>query len=102
MDLLALESVERVLSETDPKLVLSYGVRLGNEKYPHMKLTLKRDSEPADDFRFVVDTHDSLFELECSGPDALKAQELKDYNRQLKEKIEALWREADLPTTEEA
>jgi hypothetical protein len=120
-DLLALDVIERTRSESDPAAVISFGVRLGNEKYPHMKLTIRRqegvspqgfpqgprvpsgrEAAREDDWRFCVDSHDSAFELESTNPDALKAQELKDFNQELKGTIEALWREADLPAAEEA
>jgi hypothetical protein len=99
-NMLSHEVVERVASETDPELVVSYAVRLGNAKYPHMKLTLRRDE--SDDYRFVVDAHDRHFELESTGGDAPKAQELQEYNRRLKQKIESLWRDAEIPTVEES
>ncbi|HUW55461.1 MAG TPA: hypothetical protein VMZ92_02425 [Planctomycetota bacterium] len=89
--------VERVASGDDSGVIACYAVRLGNEKYPHMKLALRR--EPGgDDYRFVVDAHDHLFELARNGPDAPRAHELREYNRRLKDQIETRWREADLPT----
>ena len=98
--MLSHDVVERVESEDEPGVNVSYAVRLGNEKYPHMKLALVR--QRGDDYRFVVDAHDQLFDLESTDPDAPKAQELRDYNRRLKEEIETGWREADLPTVDES
>jgi hypothetical protein len=98
--MLSHEVVERVVSETAPRTVASYSVRLGNPKYPHMKLTLRRlDS---DDFRFAVDAHDRHFELEPADSDALRAHELQEHNQRLKREIESRWRDADIPTVEES
>jgi len=97
-DMLSHEVVERVVSETESKVVASYAVRLGNAKYPHMKLALRRGG--TDDYRFVVDAHDQQFELESSEGDALKAHELQEYNRRLKREIESRWRDAEIPTVE--
>lgn len=98
--ILSHDVVERVASADEPDVVGYYALRLGNEKYPHMKLGLRR--HPDGDCRFVVDAHDELFELARNDPDALRAHELREYNRTLKEAIEARWREADLPTVDEA
>ena len=99
-DLLANDFVERVPADAETAAVAAYGVRLGNDKYPHMKLTLRRETD--DDWRFAVDCHDGAFEVENSSPDKLRAQELKDYNLALRAKIESLWRESDLPAEDEA
>jgi len=98
--ILSHEVVERVESEDEPGVIVSYAVRLGNEKYPHMKLAIRR--QRGDDYCFVVDAHDRLFDLASAHPDAPKAQELRDYNRWLKEEVETRWREADLPTPDES
>jgi len=94
------ELIERIRSEEDESVVESYAVRLGNEKYPHMKLALRR--QKGDDYRLMVESHDRHFEVETSEPDAPKAQELQAYNRRLKAEIESRWREADLPVLDEA
>ena len=99
-DMLSHEVVERILSETASATVVSYSIRLGNPKYPHMKLMLCRLG--TDDFRFAVDAHDLLFELEPADRDALRAHELQEHNRRLKCEIESRWRDAGIPTVEEA
>lgn len=98
-EVLSHEMIERVTSEEDEGVVDSYRLRLGNERYPHMKLTLRRVA--GDDYRLVVEAHDRHFELESNEPDALRAQHLREYNRKLKEEIESRWREADLPAMDE-
>ena len=99
-DLLAHDVVERLPAQTNGADITSYGIRLGNDQYPHMKLMIQKVGD--DDWRFVIDCHDGAFELEPTSPDKPRAEELKTYNQTLRERIESLWREADLPTLDEA
>lgn len=76
-----------------------YALRLGNPRYPCMKLVFEEmlfDGE----FFFLVDTHDEL-ELEPGFPDYEDWQELRRFNRDLKAKIERALAEAGLPTVED-
>jgi CheY-like chemotaxis protein len=73
-----------------------YTLRLGNERYPFMKFVLQ-EHLVADEFCFSVDTHDNL-QLRPDAPDHAQWEELKVHNRELKERIEAAWEAADLPT----
>jgi hypothetical protein len=98
--MLAHDVVERVASDTAPRTIASYAIRLGNPQYPYMKLTLLRIA--ADDFRFAVDAHDQHFELEPADRDALRAHELLEHNSRLKREIESRWRDAGIPTVEES
>jgi len=98
-DVLSHDLIERAVSEEDAEVVDCYAIRLGNERYPHMKLALCR--QEGDDYRLVVLPHDRHFEVESTNPDAPRAEALKGYNRRLKEEIEARWCQADLPTIEE-
>ena len=97
MDMLSHDIVEKISSNGTSDEVAAYGLRLGNEKYPHMKLLLKHDGESC---HFEADPHDEDFELESTDPEALKVHELREHNLKLKEEIETRWREADLPTVE--
>ena len=99
-EVLSHELIERVASEESAEVVDCYAIRLGNERYPHMKLALYR--QEGDDYRLVVQPHDRHFEVESTNPDAPRAEELKGYNKRLKEEIEARWRQADLPTVDES
>jgi len=95
----ALESgrVERIACPDHPGMTDKYRWRLGNARYPHMKLGLERCSD-ADDFVFMVDTHDRDFPV---GSPALQSPEFRDllsYNAEIKRAIEARWREAGIPT----
>lgn len=74
----------------------SYVLRLGNSRYPFMKFVVQEylvDNE----FFFSVDTHDNL-DVRANAPDYAQWQELKQFNRVLKERIEAAWCKASLPT----
>jgi CheY-like chemotaxis protein len=78
---------------------LCYTLRLGNPRYPFMKFALQEYLVPGE-FFFTVDTHDNL-DVRPSAPDYTAWLELKRYNRGLKERIEAAWRGAGLPTFED-
>ncbi len=74
----------------------SYLLRLGNQRYPFMKFVVQEylvDNE----FFFSVDTHDNL-DVRANAPDFAQWQELKQFNRALKERIELAWQKAALPT----
>jgi CheY-like chemotaxis protein len=78
---------------------LRYTLRLGNQRYPFMKFVVQ-EYLVDEEFFFSVDTHDNL-EVKPTAPDYEAWQELKRYNRSLKDEIEAAWREAELPTFED-
>lgn len=71
-------------------------LRLGNRRYPHMKLVFEEYLVP-EEFVFSVDTHDEL-ELKPDYPDYEAWQELKERNREIKGRIEESWRSAGIPT----
>ncbi len=79
------------------ELVGKYLWRLGNARYPHMKLGLERCSE-GDDFVFVVDTHDRDLPLDSEAYDSPEYQELIRHNARLKHLIETRFHLAGLPT----
>jgi hypothetical protein len=97
-EVLSHPSVERVLSEESADVVEVFALRLGNEKYPHMKLVLRRQGDEG--YGFAVECHDQHFEVESTDPDAPRAHDLKRYNQALKETIESAWRDAGLPVFE--
>jgi len=99
-DLLAHDVVEQFPPDAEGPAVTGYAIRLGNDKYPHMKLALLRVAE--NDWRFAVDCHDGAFEVEPTSPDKPRAQALKDCNSALRSKVEDSWRDADLPVIDEA
>jgi hypothetical protein len=74
-----------------------YALRLGNYRYPHMKLQIQPWPNEAG-FMISVNTHDQVAGLDLSAVDALAFRELQAENQRLKEAIEHAWDEAGLPT----
>ncbi len=73
-----------------------YTLRLGNSRYPFMKLVVQEHLVNGEYF-FSIDTHDNL-EIRPDSPDYEEWEELKGYNRELKAEIETAWDVASLPT----
>lgn len=71
-------------------------LRLGNRRYPFMKLVLQ-ELLVRDRFFFAVDTHDEL-DLGADVDDFEAFVALKRANAELKDEIEKAWRAADVPT----
>ena len=74
-----------------------YALRLGNARYPHMKMQI----QPWDaslGFLLSVNTHDHALALEPGAPDAEAFMALQAENQRLKVEIEQAWDEAGLPT----
>ncbi len=74
-----------------------FALRLGNLRYPFMKLVVQ-EFLVDDELFFAVDTHDDLT-LDSGAPDFERWVELKRWNRELKNRIEAAWHAAGLPTS---
>jgi len=73
-----------------------YTLRLGNVRYPFMKLIVQEYLVNGE-FFFSVDTHDNL-EIREDNPDYREWNQLKRRNRELKIAIEAAWDLEGLPT----
>jgi CheY-like chemotaxis protein len=73
-----------------------YTLRLGNSRYPFMKLVFQ-ELLIRNRFFFAVDTHDEM-DLKDSFPDYEKWLELKQFNAKLKERVERSWQEIGVPT----
>lgn len=71
-------------------------LRLGNRRYPFMKLVFQ-ELLVKGRFFFAVDTHDDV-ELRDCFPDYDAWLELKRWNQELKDTIERAWRAAAVPT----
>ncbi len=74
-----------------------YALRLGNHRYPHMKLQIQPWPNEAG-FMLSVNTHDQVTGVHLGEADARGFRELQDENQRLKEAIERAWDEAGLPT----
>ena len=74
-----------------------YALRLGNARYPHMKLQVQ-PWDNADGFLLSVNTHDQVLALDPAAPDADAFRALQAENQRIKEAIELAWDQAGLPT----
>jgi hypothetical protein len=73
-----------------------FAIRLGNARYPHMKLQIQPWACPAG-YMLSVNTHDQVQNLDPSSPDWEAFRSLQEENKNLKEQIEHAWDEAGLP-----
>ena len=89
--------VERDPPDAPLEGVRSFALRLGNEKYPHMKL---RPVAPARDeaFLFSVDCHDAFLSAPAGSADYDALEGLKRHNAFVAESIRLAWEEHRLPT----
>jgi hypothetical protein len=74
-----------------------YALRLGNHRYPHMKLQIQPWPTEAG-FMLSVNTHDQVTGVTFNEADAQAFRDLQAENQRLKEAIEREWDEAGLPT----
>jgi CheY-like chemotaxis protein len=73
-----------------------YVLRLGNCRYPHMKLALMEFLEPGE-WMWAVDTHDRA-PVAPDSPDYARWRELRLHNLRVKADVEAAWRRHGVPT----
>ena len=74
-----------------------YALRLGNSKYPHMKLQIQPWPNSSG-FMLSVNTHDQVLAVDPSVCDQPAFRELQCENQRCKEHIEQAWDEIGLPT----
>ena len=74
-----------------------YALRLGNARYPHMKLQIQPWVCPAG-YMLSVNTHDQVQGIDPSSPDWEAFRSLQDENKRFKEEIEHAWDVVGLPT----
>jgi hypothetical protein len=74
-----------------------FALRLGNTRYPHMKLQVQPWPTSAG-FMLSVNTHDQVLSIDPNSPDAPAFRALQAENQRLKESIEQAWDQAELPT----
>lgn len=84
------------LDESKPTGAHRYALRLGNTRYPFMKLVLQ-ENLLEDEYTMCADTHDQI-EVKSSAPDYREWLEVRAYNAEVKKRIEARWTEAGLPS----
>jgi hypothetical protein len=86
---------ERVGKSPTEKPIVA--LRLGNARYPHMKMQIQSWDCPGG-YLLSVNTHDHALALDPSAPDAEAFMALQAENQRLKVEIEQAWNEAGLPT----
>ena len=74
-----------------------FALRLGNARYPHMKLQIQPWPNDAG-LMLSVNTHDQIAGLDLALADAQGFKELQAHNQALKEAIEQAWEDEGLPT----
>jgi len=74
-----------------------FALRLGNFRYPHMKMQIQPWSNAAG-FMLSVNTHDQVAGLDVGAADAQAFRSLQAENQRLKEAIEQAWDVLGLPT----
>jgi hypothetical protein len=74
-----------------------YALRLGNHRYPHMKLQIQPWPNNAG-FMLSVNSHDQVSGPVSAAVDAQAFREVQAENQRLKEAIEEAWDDAGLPT----
>jgi hypothetical protein len=74
-----------------------FALRLGNSRYPHMKLQIQPWPNEAG-FMISVNTHDQVLGLGSGEADSQEFRELQAFNQRLKEVIEQVWDDSGLPT----
>jgi len=94
-ELLSRPPFERVGQSPDDKTI--FGLRLGNARYPHMKMQVQ-PWDGKDGFLLSVNTHDHALSLDPKADDAPAFMALQAENQRLKVEIEQAWDEAGLPT----
>ena len=88
---------ERSPVEEPIEQVRSFAMRIGNSRYPHMKLRLSRP--PNDDaFVFTVDAHDAMLKASRDSIDHEELEALKRHNARVAEAIVGEWERAGLLT----
>ena len=80
-----------------PERAPSFALRLGNARYPHMKLQIQRWEIP-EGFLLSVNCHDQVAAPPADSPDFDPFRALQAANQGYKARIEAAWDEAGLPT----
>jgi len=97
--LAASEVFERTPPDASPQECQRIGLRLGNRRFPHMKLGLHRVPDTSD-WVVTVDTHDTgLLDAAREGEQGLLEALVRE-NADIKARIERRWGEAGLPTFE--
>ncbi len=91
------DAFERTPPDAPPERCTRLRLRLGNPRYPYMKLGLDRVPETGD-WVLTVDCHDRMLAEAASEVERDLVRELIRCNAEMKSRIERRWAEAGLPT----
>ncbi|MCX5675906.1 MAG: hypothetical protein NTX87_12945 [Planctomycetota bacterium] len=94
------EVFERSPADVPPAECDRLRLRLGNPRYPHMKLGVDRVPDSGD-WVLVVDCHDRQWMAAVQEDERAALEALIRSNNELKARIERRWAEAGLPTFEQ-
>ena len=83
-----------------PPKVRSFALRIGNRRYPFMKIRLTRPARKRY-YVFSVDAHDACLHAAVGSHDAVELEKLKRFNAQLAQEILAVWDAAGIITERE-
>ena len=93
-------AVECQPAHVSPTKMQSFALRVGNRRYPFMKIRLTRPARKRY-FVFSVDAHDACLHAPGGSHDALELEKLKRFNTQLAQEIMAVWDAAGIITERE-
>lgn len=98
-ELAAADAFERMPADVPVGECERIRLRLGNPKYPHMKLGVDHVPD-TDDWVLTVDSHDRQLLAVIQNNERAALEALLRLNSDLKTRIERRWNEAGLPTFE--
>lgn len=85
------------VNQPEPDTPAILALRLGNARYPHMKLQIQPWPHSSG-YLLSVNTHDQVLALNPNSRDFEAFRALQAENQRLKESIEKAWDEAGIPT----
>lgn len=98
-ELAVAEAFERMPADVPVEECDRIRLRLGNPRYPHMKLGMDRIPETGQ-WVLTVDCHDRQLIVAVQESERVALEALLKTNNELKSRIERRWTEAGLPTFE--
>ena len=88
---------EREIRKDAPSVVTSFALRVGNERYPNMKVRISMPPNGSE-YLFCVDSHDGFLHAPRSSADYKLLEEMKAFNASVAQATLCDWGAAGLPT----
>lgn len=98
-EMAAADAFERTPPDGPPAQCTRIRLRLGNRRYPHMKLGVDRVADTPD-WVLMADCHDDKLLSVAGGAERAAVESLVRQNADVKTRVERRWTEAGLPTFE--